>query len=69
MSDWTIWGHKAHLIMEVEGRMIEVIDPIKPPEQPGRPPELNFTRIREATEEARLTRPVPPKFKDVTFDA
>jgi len=24
MSDWTIWGHKAHLILEVEGRTIEV---------------------------------------------
>jgi hypothetical protein len=63
MSEFTLWGYKAHLILEVGDRTIEVIDPMLPNST-----ALNYTRILEATEEARLTRPEPPKFKDVTLD-
>jgi hypothetical protein len=65
MSDWTIWRHKAYLVLEVDGRMIEVVDPVTQT-QPHRSPELNFTKILDAVHEAQMRR--PPKYREVTLD-
>lgn len=65
MSDWTIWGHKAHLILEIDNRTIEVLDPIKEFDGHGGI-TLDFNKIANACDEAQLSR--PPKWREVKFD-
>jgi hypothetical protein len=65
MSKTTICGFEARLVLKVNGRWIEVINPFKQ-EAPHKSPELDFMRILDAAQAAeQRSRPL---YREVNLD-
>lgn len=64
MSKWALWGYDAHLVLEIDGKTVEILDPLKPSTVNT---ELDTEKILRAISEFQQKH--PPGFREVTFDA